>query len=352
LTALRRLLVLGLIAALSCACRSEVDPAPPSTVAAPLDTQTASAPTALPSLTPDCAALERNGGPGLEIELNTPNGYRTLFTQEVAARSGSGRAIAVPNALPPGVQDFGELEGGINLPGVVTQDQDPIQVRDVSVSGVFTVAGQPAPLPLQISLAGSSIALAFPDIDATVTFGVDLYYRDNCFVYEAAARGTALLGSGATVAKCPVGDALLPYVVSLAKGPISVSGTPTRFEINSYQPRWSIGSSSTDGPPLVGWDRAAAPITTDRDARLRIVSGNEELTIDSVSVAIYRRADVLRDQVNAEPISDFHVPATADGRLEIHPPTAPGRYVVLLSWAWSAACATGGAFSILAMNVE
>jgi hypothetical protein len=204
---------------------------------------------------------------------------------------------------------------------------------------------------MRISLVGSSIALVLPDIDATVTFGIDLTYRDDCFVYEAAARGTALLGSSATVAACPVGDAFLSYVIGLAQAPISVAGSAAKFEINSFEPRWSIGASATDGPPLAEWDGAAPPIMTHPEARLKVVGGNPAVTIDGVSVEIYQRADVLRDGVDAAPISDGHVTASADGRLEINAPTAPGRYVVLLFWAWSAACATGGALSAVAVDV-
>jgi hypothetical protein len=222
----------------------------------------------------------------------------------------------------------------------------------VSISGVLAIAGQAAPVPLQVSLVGSTIALAFPDIDATVRFGLDLYYRDDCFSYEAAARGAALLGSSRTVAACPLADAFVPYIASLATSPITVGGAATKLAINGFEPRWSSGASATDGPPLAEWDRTAPPIAAGPGARMDIVNGNRDLTITSVSVAIFRRADVVRDAVNAQAIGEAQAAALADGRLDIQAPTKQGRYVVALFFSWSAACATGGALSVVAVDVE
>jgi hypothetical protein len=328
-----------------------VDPSSRAPTTHPSVPEATAEPTVLPSLSPDCAAIEQNGGPRLDIELQMPNGRGQIFTQIVAERALDGRAVAVPQLGVPGVEDFGHVQGGIELPGTVNQDQALSQVQGLSITGVLTIAGGSASVALPIRLVGSAVVLTFPDIDATVTFGLELTYRDDCFAYEAAARVAARLGSIATVAACPIGDGFVPYVVELAKSPISVGGARTKLEITGYAPRWSLGASSTDGPPLAEWDRAIPPIAADRGARLDIVNRNRDLTIDEVTVEIYRRADVMRDYVNAEPIADAAVVALADGRLDIRAPLEPGRYVVALFSSWTAACATGGALSVVAVDV-
>ena len=352
---LSRFVALGCAVLVVAACGATVTQTPPIAEA----TSTAGAPPEVtstshgPSPTPDCAALEQSGAPNVDLEFEMPTGHVTIPTFVVQAHYFDGRAATVPDQGDPVVLDLGNVRAGIDLPGTLTQDQEPARVSIDSMESALAIDGKAVPNAGPIEIAGTDLSLAFPDLDGQVNWRLDLTYRDECFVYRAFASATATLGSRATVAACPTGDdGILPYVAALTEEPILVGDTNVTLAVEGADPRWSPGGYSSDGPPLAGWDRNVAPLTTLRGSGLMVVTGNQDLVLDDAYVETFLRADVVRDDVNAERILDAHVQPEAAGRLVIRAPSTSGRYVLLLHLDWSAACATGGAFAIVAVDVS
>jgi hypothetical protein len=282
-----------------------------------------------------------------------PTGRATIPTFVVEARYLDGRAATVPDQGDRVRVDLGNVRAGIGLPGTLTQDQTPASVKIDSIESSMTMDGKAVPNAGSIEVSGTDLSLAFPDMDGRVVWSVDLTYRDECFVYRAIASAAATLGSKATVAACSTGDdGILEYVAALTAAPVSVSGRQAVLAVDGIEPRWSSGGYSTDGPPLAGWDRDAKPIQAVAGERLPVVSGNRDLTFADGFVETYLRADVVKDDVNAEPQTGVNVAPGADRILEIRAPDVAGRYVLLLHLDWSAACATGGAFAIVAVDVS
>ncbi|HEY4228115.1 MAG TPA: hypothetical protein VGM49_07235 [Candidatus Limnocylindrales bacterium] len=306
-----------------------------------------------PSATSNCALLDPAALPGVDLAFQVPTGALTIATQVSEVRYLDGRVAAQPDPGEPYIEDLGNIRAGIAMSGTFADpDGQRVGIKAATIDGQMRLAGESTSRPLQISVVGDALRLTLPDIDADVTIDLVLSYQDDCFAYTAAAHGTATLGSRATLAACPASDdGILSYVSALTSKAVLVSGKKLELVVDGAEPRWIVGGYASDGPPLTGWDPEAPAIDAAAGHPIAVRSGNPDLTLIDVFVETYRRSDVLKDDVDAEPISQADGSHEADGTLAIKAPAEAGRYVDLLNLAWSGSCAIGGAFVIAPIDV-
>jgi hypothetical protein len=197
-----------------------------------------------------------------------------------------------------------------------------------------------------------TMRLTVPDVEGLGVLDVSVQWIDRCFAFSATARVPVNVIGSAVTGACPdAEDEYFPYIDAVS-GPVDINGTTVRLSLNHGMFKYTGGWYAADGPLLGSWDPAAASASGAAGSAARILIGNDDLTLKSLTAQFYRRRDVVESGVEADPVMERSGSTSGDRSIDLRLPTTPGRYVAGVSFEWDSPCASGSGDSVFSLDVS
>jgi hypothetical protein len=331
-----------------------IKPSPAVTPDASLTSATPSPSAPVEVSTDPCEVVERDGGPALDVEFPAPS-YATLYGTVVAARQLDGTGVSVPDTGEASLQSLGSILGGTQTTGTISTGDDGPHVVDVVGLATLVIDGETERRALPIRVDGRTVAVAFPDLDATGTVTITFEYSDACHRFTSTATATVQIGSVATVAGCPTTEhARHDYLGRAAdehQARVGETVVPSYVEGGEWP--WLGGNFASDSGTLFGaWDRTAPPIHAEAGERLVFsVDGDSGLT--GFLTRFYTRSDAVHEfERLIKPVVMREPKVREDGTVFLELPDEPGSYVTFTSFGWATPCLSAGSIANFEVDVQ